>query len=70
MGVMVQYWDEKKKNEIRVHYLVSTLLRHSAAVDFMDKLHGVIKHLDPEKLYQTCMNGPAVNIKFLNKFLN
>ena len=34
----------------------------------MDKLNEVIKHTDPEKLYQISMDGPAVNIKFLNQF--
>ena len=34
----------------------------------MDKLNEVIKHLDPEKLYQISMDGPSVNIKFLNEF--
>ena len=64
---MVQYWDEEE-NKVRTHYLGSTFLGHSTAVDLMDKLNEVIKHLDPEKLYQIYMDGPAVNIKFLNEF--
>ena len=48
MVVMVQYWDEE--NEVRTRYLGSTFLGHSTAVDLMDKLNEVIKHLDPEKL--------------------
>ena len=67
MLVMVQYWDEEE-NEVRTRYLGSTFLGHSTAVDLMDKLNEVIKHLDPEKLYQISMDGPAVNIKFLNEF--
>ena len=67
MVVMVQYWDEEE-NEVRTRYLGSTFLGHSTAVDLMDKLNEVIKHLDPEKLYQISMDGPAVNIKFLNEF--
>ena len=34
----------------------------------MDKLNEVIKTVYPEKLYQISMDGPAVNVKFLNKF--
>ena len=34
----------------------------------MDKFNDVIKHLDPQKLYQISMDGPSVHIKFLNKF--
>ena len=67
MVVMVQYWDEEE-NKVGTHYLGSTFLGHSTAVDLMDKLNEVIKHLDPEKLYQIYMDGPAVNIKFLNEF--
>ena len=49
MVVMVQYWDEEE-NEVRTCYLGSTFLGHSTAVDLMDKLNEVIKHLDPKKL--------------------
>ena len=66
MVVMVQYWDEEE-NKVRTHYLGSTFLGHSTAVDLMDKLNEVIKHLDPEKLYQISMDALAVNIKFLNE---
>ena len=34
----------------------------------MDKLNKVIKHLDLEKQYQISMDGPSINIKFLNEF--
>ena len=61
MVVMVQYWDEEE-NEVRTRYLGSTFLGHSTAVDLMDKLNKIIKHLDPEKVYQIFMDGPAVNI--------
>ena len=43
-------------------------LGHSTAIDLMDKLNEIIKHLDPEKLYQISMDALAVNIKFLNEF--
>ena len=66
MVVMVQYLDEE--NEVRTCYLGSTFLRHSTVVDLKNKLNEVIKHLDPEKLYQISMDGLAVNIKFLNEF--
>ena len=66
MVVMVQYWDEE--NEVRTCYLGSTFLRHSTVVDLKNKLNEVIKHLDPENLYQISMDGLAVNIKFLNEF--
>ena len=65
MVVMVQYWNEEQ-NEVRTPYLGSTFLGHST--DLMDKLNEVIKTLDPEKLYQISMDGPAVNIKFLTEF--
>ena len=48
--VMVHYWDEKE-NEVKVCYLGFNFLGHSTAVDLIDKLNEVIKHLDPEKLY-------------------
>ena len=67
MVVMVQHWDEEE-NEVRTCYLGSTFLGHSTAVDLMDKLNEVIKHLDPKKLYQISMDGPAKNLKFLNEF--
>ena len=67
MVVLVQYWDEEEI-EVRNCYLGSTFLGRSAAVHLMNKLNEVIKHLDPEKLYQICMDGPAVKIKFLNEF--
>ena len=67
MVVMVLYWDEEE-NEVRTRYLGFTFLGHSTAVELMDKLNEVIKNLDPEKLYQIFMDGPAVNIKFLNEF--
>ena len=65
MVVMVQCWDEEE-NEIRTRYLGSTFLGHST--DLVDKLNEVIKTLNLEKLYQISMDGPAVNIKFLNEF--
>ena len=49
VGVMVQHWDEEE-NEVMTRYLGSTFLGHSTAVNLMDKLNEVIKHLDPEKL--------------------
>ena len=55
MVVMVQYWDEEE-TEVKTCYLGSTFLGHSTAVGLM------------EKLYQISMDGPAVNIKFLNEF--
>ena len=61
MVVMVQYWDEEE-SQVKVCYLGSTF---STAVDLIDKLSEVIKQLDPEKLYQISIDGPAVNIKFL-----
>ena len=66
MVVMVQYWGEEE-NEVRTRYLGSNFLRHSTAVGLMDNFNEVIKHLNPEKLYQISMDGPAVNIKFLNE---
>ena len=54
MVVMVQYWDEEE-NEVKTCYLGSSFLGHSTAVGLM------------EKLYQISMDGPAVNIKFLNE---
>ena len=41
-------------------------LGHSTAIDLMDKLNEIIKHLDPEKLYQISMDALAVNINLLN----
>ena len=34
----------------------------------MEKLDELIRHLDPGKLYQIFVDGPAVNIKFLTVF--
>ena len=48
--VMVHYWDEKEI-EVKVRYLGFNFLGHLTAVDLIDKLNEVIKHLDPEKLY-------------------
>ena len=45
--VMVHYWDEKE-NEVKVRYLGFNFLGHSTAVDLIEKLYEVIKHLDPE----------------------
>ena len=67
MVVLGQYWDAEE-NKVRTHYLGSTLLGLSTAVDLINKLNEVIKHLDLEKLYQISMDGPTVNIKFLNEF--
>ena len=49
MVAMVQYWDEEE-NEVRTRYVGSTFLRHSIAVDLMDKLNEDIKRLAPVKL--------------------
>ena len=67
MVVMVHYWDEEE-NEVRTHYQGPTVFGHSTAVNLTDEINEVIRHLDPEKMHQICMDGPAINIKFLNKF--
>ena len=67
MVMMVQYWDEEE-TEVRTHYQGSTFLGHSTALDLMDKLNEVIRHLDHEILYQISMDAPLVMIKFLNEF--
>ena len=53
---------------IKICYLGSVFLGHSTDVDLMGKLNEVIRHLDPQKLYEMSVDDQAGNIKFLNEF--
>ena len=67
MDIIVRFWD--KDNEVKVRYLGSTFFGHATAVDLVKQFEDLTKDLDPTKLYQISMDGPRVNLKFLNDIM-
>ncbi|XP_023218139.1 uncharacterized protein LOC111620448 [Centruroides sculpturatus] len=68
MDLVIKYWDESK-DKVMTRYLNSVFLDHSTADDLLSAfLNGLSEiHLDLAKILHICMDGPNVNISFLNK---
>ena len=64
MSVMVRYWDIET-NIVNVRYLDSSFFGHSKHNNLVEEFQKNTKELQPEKLFQISMDGPNVNLKFL-----
>ncbi|XP_023209542.1 uncharacterized protein LOC111612544 [Centruroides sculpturatus] len=67
MDLVIKYWD-KSKDKVMTRYLNSVFMDHSIADDLSAFLNGLSDiRLDLAKILHICMDGPNVNISFLNK---
>jgi len=69
MDIHVAYWSPMF-NRVIALYLDSKFLGHADALKVKSVIEEFLeeKNLDPNKLLQCSMDGPAVNLSFLNKF--
>ena len=66
MDILVRYFDSID-HKVRVRYLDSKFLGHSAHQDLFDHFSSAIMKLNSNKIYQISMDRPSVNLKFLEK---
>ena len=66
MDILVRFFDSITCN-VKVRYLDSRFLGHSTHQDLYDQFSNAILKLDSNKIFQISMDGPSVNLKFLEK---
>ena len=66
MDVLIRYFDEDDK-QVKVRYLDSRFLGHSMNVDLFEQFTNAVIELNPSCILQVSMDGPSVNLKFLQK---
>ena len=54
--------------QVKPQYYGSRFLGHATHKDLFKHFNEITKYLSPSKLYQISMDGPGVNLKFLNEF--
>ena len=68
MDMYIRYWNDNT-NTVNVRYYGSRFLGHATHQDVLHHFNGLTNDLDPTHLYQISMDGPNVNIKFFEEFL-
>ncbi|XP_057299676.1 uncharacterized protein LOC130630266 [Hydractinia symbiolongicarpus] len=66
MDVLVRFFDPVD-DKVKICYLDSSFLGHSAHQDLFSHFTKTLGKLDPNKMFQVSMDGPSVNFKFLEK---
>ena len=66
MNVLIRYFDSVDRT-VKMRYLDSRFLGHSTHCDLFDQYSITAQVLDNCKMCQISMNGPSVNLKFLQK---
>ena len=64
MDILIRFWDNIS-NLVQVRYWNSMFLGHSTAADLIKNFNDGLTGIDPSKNLQISMDGPNVNIKFL-----
>ena len=64
MDLLVRYWDNQTNN-VQVRFWNSMFLGHSTATDLVQNFNEGLAGMDPSKNIQISMDGPNVNLKFL-----
>ena len=65
MDILVRYFDDIE-NMVKVRYLTSNFMGHSTHADLYREFRNALKEFGCNKLPQISMDGPKVNLKFLN----
>ena len=66
MDVLIRYFDEDDK-QVKVRYLDSRFLGHSTNVNLFAQFTNAVNELNLNRILQISMDGPIVNLKFLQK---
>ena len=66
MDVLTRYFNSVDRN-VKKRYLDSRFLGHSTHRDLFDQYNITVQGLDNCKICQISMDGPSVNLKFLQK---
>ena len=67
MDVSIRYFDEDDK-QVKVRYLDSCFLGYSTNVDLFEQFTNLVNELNPNRILKISMDGPSVNLKFLQNF--
>ena len=65
MDILIRYFDDTE-SMVKVRYLTSNFMGYSAHVDLYWEFSSALKEFVCNKLLQIYMDGPNVNLKFLN----
>ena len=65
MDIFRGYFDDIE-NIVKVRYVTSNVMGRSKHADLYLEFSIALKELDGNKLLQISMNGPNINLKFLN----
>ena len=63
-GCFDKYFDEDDK-QVKVRYLCSCFLGDSMNVDLFEQFTDAVNELNRNRILQILMDGPSVNLKFL-----
>ena len=66
MDLLVRFFDHLE-NKVKIRYFDSRFFGHGTHKDLVKQFHDGLKDLDPNKMYQISMDGPSVNMKFLEE---
>lgn len=69
MDILVRFFDEIDQ-KVKVRYLDSRFIGHSTHQDLFNHFTDAIAKLNNNNIYQISMDGPSVNLKFLEKVQN
>lgn len=67
LDVVVRHWSERE-GKVVVHYFDSEFWGHTQAEKLLERIKRALSPLNPNKLLQISMDGPAVNWKLLRIF--
>ena len=69
MDCLSRYWDSET-NLFKVWFWNSSYLGHRTHKDVLEKLETSLTGLNPSKIIRISMDGPSVNLKFLEPLCN
>ena len=64
MDCLIKYWDSEA-NLVKVWFWNFLYLGHRTHKDVLEKFENSLAGLNPSKIIQVSMDGPSVNLKFL-----
>ena len=65
MNILISYFDDIE-SMVKVCYLTSNFIGHSTHTDLYQEFSSALKEFDGNKLLQISIDGPNVNLKFLD----
>ena len=69
MELLLKYFDTLE-NKIKLRYWDSRFLGHASHQDLLKNFFDSTISFDPNRLFQTSMNGPSHNMKISQKIIN